>query len=89
MSNLLALLHPEENAFNQITYEMVKGIKRGQIIKLNKDFKLYCYEYGYTVGTDEDEDEDEEPKHIVLLKEEEEVYCVMTNGIDKIIFEAL
>ena len=43
MSNLLALLHPEENA----------------------------------------------SKHIVLLKEEEEVYCVMTNGIDKIIFEAL
>ena len=77
----------EENAFNQINFKMVNSIKRGQTIKLNNEFKLYCYEYGYTIGIDEDEYE--EPRHIVLSHKDEEVYCVMTNGTNNIIFEEL
>ena len=74
----------EEKAIEKITFEMVNNIQRGETIKINEHFELYCYTEGHTIGEEEDY---EEPKHIILSKNDEELYCVMTDESNVVFYE--
>jgi len=74
----------EDKTIEKITFEMINNIQRGETIKIDEELDLYCYTDGYTVGEEEDY---EEPKHIVLTKEDEEIYCVMTDESNVVFYE--